>query len=179
MGSIIMNLKVIWEMSVQAKARPSSAPMTKPLWPLWTWSVQLLPAAFFVIFAVWRLNVGDRIQSDALTSILALLTGSAWFAAALGMLVVRGGRQWLVHRRREWFLSVAIILFGLALMDVLMTGGNNFGSNFQPRSLPTGVGFLDGLPAETGSEPDLPWPFRPHRTTPKADSNPQHPSAAL
>lgn len=95
--------------------------MTKPMWPIFLWALQFLPAAFLITFSLWRLIALADGQADQRTSILALTVGVAWSLITLGMLLHPRGRSWLVDRRKEWCLSAATLVVCLLAADAALT----------------------------------------------------------
>ena len=90
-------------------------------WPLWLWSVQLLPATFLLIFAVFGMALEVDQQIIDWRFVLIFIVGSAWLISAMAMLIWPRGRMWLVARWREWCLTAAAALIGLALLDITLT----------------------------------------------------------
>ena len=66
---------------------------TGPKWPLWLWGLQLIPATFLLVYALWRLTAGSEVETNLLRSILGLGVGALWSATALLMLALRNGRR--------------------------------------------------------------------------------------
>jgi lysophospholipase L1-like esterase len=95
--------------------------MRSPKWPLCLWSLQLLPSAFLVYFAIWRMNVGEAILSDPIVTLSALAVGGIWSLLVLASLLARRSRTWLVARRRDWSLSVLVIALCLVVADAALT----------------------------------------------------------
>lgn len=94
--------------------------MRVPRWPLWLWSVQLLPAACLLYFGIWRQSTANQIQADQTTTTLILAVGAVWAAVVVGVLALPRPRHWLIFRRREMLLSAVTTLAGLVLMDVAL-----------------------------------------------------------
>ena len=92
--------------------------MTKqlePRWPIWIWSLQLVPGTFLVIIAVWRF-IG-QVGTPAIT-LSALVGGLLWTTATVAVAAWPPARRWLVYRRKDWTLAAASGLFALALLDL-------------------------------------------------------------
>ena len=97
--------------------------MHEPRWPLWLWSLQLVPIALLLFLALWVLAVKDQGDGGSKAPI-ALAIGVAWAFTVFGMLVSAKGRKWLVSHRKEWCLTAGSLLVCVVLADVgLNTAG--------------------------------------------------------
>ena len=95
--------------------------MGVPRWPLWVWGLQLVPAAFLLSFAIWRLIESTQLQASPAMTFLAFAIGAAWSSLVLAVLAFRRTRQWLVRRRMELLLSAVTTLVCLLFFDLALT----------------------------------------------------------
>lgn len=95
--------------------------MRSPRWPLWLWSLQLIPAFALVGVAALRHGLQETFQSDWRMTLLAFCFGFCWTLAVLGVLLVPAGRRWIVERRKEWCLSAVSLAICLAVADLALT----------------------------------------------------------
>lgn len=95
--------------------------MRKPRWPLWLWSVQLLPAFALIGVAALRHSLADVFQTDGRMTLLAFGCGLLWALIALGLVIAPRSRRWIVERRKEWFLSAVTLFLGLIVADLALT----------------------------------------------------------
>lgn len=96
--------------------------MQRTAWPLWVWSLQLLPALLLVSFAIIRLETRLAGTVD-LQSWFILIAGAIWAILVLAMLTMVDARRWLIERRRDWGMSVVVVLIVLLVADVGLTVG--------------------------------------------------------
>ena len=100
---------------------PMNQTTTRPKWPLWLWGLQLIPATFLLVYALWRLTAEIEVETSLLKSILGLGVGTLWSAMVLLMLALRNGRHWLVARKKELVLSAVATIAGLVAADVALS----------------------------------------------------------
>lgn len=93
---------------------------SRPVWPLWVWGLQLLPAIFLLVFALWRISLLDGRPADIKT-LVALGIASIWFLGILLGLALPQGRAWLKKRWRDWCLSAVMLLVCVTILDVALT----------------------------------------------------------
>jgi hypothetical protein len=68
-------------------------------WPFWLWSIQLIPSIALIVLATLRVVSAPQSASAGLKPLLTLLVltiGVAWTVSAIGTLMTRRGRNWIV-----------------------------------------------------------------------------------
>lgn len=95
--------------------------MGKQRWPLWVWSLHLVPALSLIAVAGLRQSLEETFPADWRMTLLAFALGLVWLSAALGMLIAPKGRDWIVTRRKEWCLSAATLGICAILADLALT----------------------------------------------------------
>lgn len=95
--------------------------MTKPLWPLYAWVLHLGLPSLAISYAGARLLNGVPPGRHVLS---AAALATCWFVTALGVVLNRRGRQWLITNRFKWSSAfVSATIAGVAVDFVLTVSG--------------------------------------------------------